>query len=50
MSDRRASRSPRPAPARVPALARVLPLLPPRFHAYAITQRGHGDSDRPPTG
>jgi len=30
--------------------SRVLPLLPSRFHAYAITQRGHGDSDKPATG
>jgi non-heme chloroperoxidase len=27
--------------------SRVLPLLPPRYHAYAVDQRGHGDSDRP---
>jgi non-heme chloroperoxidase len=27
--------------------SRVLPLLPPRYHAYALDQRGHGDSDRP---
>ena len=30
--------------------SRVLPLLPPRVHAYAITQRGHGDSDKPADG
>jgi non-heme chloroperoxidase len=27
--------------------SRVLPLLPGRYHAYAIDQRGHGDSERP---
>jgi non-heme chloroperoxidase len=27
--------------------SRVLPLLPVRYHAYAVDQRGHGDSDRP---
>jgi hypothetical protein len=27
--------------------SRVLPLLAPRYHAYALDQRGHGDSDRP---
>ena len=27
--------------------SRVLPLLPPRYQAYAVDQRGHGDSDRP---
>ncbi len=27
----------------------VLPHLPPRFHAFAVTQRGHGDADRPLT-
>jgi non-heme chloroperoxidase len=27
--------------------SRVLALLPPRYHAYALDQRGHGDSDRP---
>lgn len=26
---------------------RVLPLLPRRFHVYALDQRGHGDSSRP---
>lgn len=30
--------------------SRVLPLLPPRYHAYALTQRGHGDSDKPLAG
>ncbi len=29
--------------------SRVLPLLAPKYHAVAITQRGHGDSDRPAT-
>ena len=28
----------------------VLPLLPPSIHAFAISQRGHGDSSRPATG
>jgi non-heme chloroperoxidase len=28
----------------------VLPLLPPRIHAYALDQRGHGDSDKPASG
>jgi non-heme chloroperoxidase len=27
--------------------SRVLPLLPERYRAYAVDQRGHGDSDRP---
>jgi non-heme chloroperoxidase len=27
--------------------SRVLPLLPARSHAYAVDQRGHGDSERP---
>jgi non-heme chloroperoxidase len=27
--------------------SRVLPLLPVRYHAYALDQRGHGDSERP---
>jgi non-heme chloroperoxidase len=27
--------------------SRVLPLLPPRYHAFAVDQRGHGDSERP---
>jgi non-heme chloroperoxidase len=26
--------------------SRVLPLLPPRYHAFAVDQRGHGDSER----
>ncbi|MGZ8552296.1 MAG: alpha/beta fold hydrolase [Chitinophagaceae bacterium] len=29
---------------------KVLPLLPPNIHAFAVTQRGHGDSDHPLTG
>lgn len=29
---------------------RVLPYLPPTMRAFALTQRGHGDSDRPLTG
>jgi non-heme chloroperoxidase len=28
----------------------VLPHLPPNIHAFAVTQRGHGDSDRPESG
>jgi pimeloyl-ACP methyl ester carboxylesterase len=27
--------------------SRVLPLLPARYHAFAVDQRGHGDSERP---
>jgi pimeloyl-ACP methyl ester carboxylesterase len=27
--------------------SRVLPLLPTRYHAYALDQRGHGDSEHP---
>jgi non-heme chloroperoxidase len=27
--------------------SRVLPLLTPTYHAFALTQRGHGDSDKP---
>ena len=27
--------------------SRVLPLLTPSYHAFALTQRGHGDSDKP---
>ena len=27
--------------------SRVLPLLPARYHAYAVDPRGHGDSERP---
>lgn len=29
---------------------RVLPYLPASLHAFALSQRGHGDSDRPATG
>ena len=29
---------------------RVLPLLPPSIHAFALSQRGHGDSSRPTSG
>jgi len=29
---------------------KVLPLLPSNIHAFAISQRGHGDSERPGTG
>lgn len=29
---------------------RVLPHLPPAIHAFAVTQRGHGDAERPATG
>jgi pimeloyl-ACP methyl ester carboxylesterase len=29
---------------------RVLPYLPTSIHAFALTQRGHGDTDRPATG
>jgi non-heme chloroperoxidase len=29
---------------------KVLPLLPQNFHAFALSQRGHGDSGRPPVG
>jgi non-heme chloroperoxidase len=29
------------------SFSRVLPLLSPSYHAFAITQRGHGDSDKP---
>jgi non-heme chloroperoxidase len=32
------------------SFARVLPLLPTRLHAFALDQRGHGDSDRPRAG
>src|SRR5690606_18356586 len=28
----------------------VLPHLPASIHAFALTQRGHGDASRPPTG
>ena len=29
------------------SFSRVLSLLPTRYHAYALDQRGHGDSERP---
>ena len=29
---------------------RLLPLLPSSIHAFALSQRGHGDSSRPPSG
>jgi non-heme chloroperoxidase len=29
------------------SFSRVLPLLSPEHHAFALTQRGHGDSDKP---
>jgi pimeloyl-ACP methyl ester carboxylesterase len=29
------------------SFSRVLSLLPARYHAYALDQRGHGDSERP---
>ncbi len=29
------------------SFSRVLPLLVPSYHAFALTQRGHGDSDKP---
>ena len=29
------------------AFSRLLPLLPPEYHAFAFDQRGHGDSERP---
>ena len=32
------------------SFSRILELLPIRYHGYALTQRGHGDSDKPPTG
>jgi non-heme chloroperoxidase len=32
------------------SFSRLLPLLPERYHAYAIDQRGFGDSDRPDGG
>lgn len=32
------------------SFSRVLPLLPPGWHVYALDQRGHGDSDRPRDG
>ena len=32
------------------SFSRVLPLLPAGYHAYALDQRGFGDSERPPSG
>src|SRR3712207_3952404 len=29
------------------SFSRALPLLSPSYHAFALTQRGHGDSDKP---
>jgi pimeloyl-ACP methyl ester carboxylesterase len=29
------------------SFGRVLPLLSPEYHAFALTQRGQGDSDKP---
>lgn len=29
------------------SFSRVFPLLSPEYHAFALTQRGHGDSDKP---
>jgi non-heme chloroperoxidase len=33
-----------------PSFGPLLPCLPPSLHAFAISQRGHGDSDHPATG
>ena len=30
--------------------SRVLPFISPNHHTYALSQRGHGDSERPPSG
>jgi len=30
--------------------SRVLPFLSPTYHTYALSQRGHGDSEQPPSG
>src|SRR3712207_3608974 len=32
------------------SFSRLLPLLPARYRAYAFSQRGHGDSERPAAG
>jgi non-heme chloroperoxidase len=32
------------------SFSRLLPLLPPAYHVYALSLRGHGDSERPATG
>src|SRR5687767_6774188 len=29
------------------SFSRALPLLSPEYHAFALTRRGHGDSDKP---
>jgi non-heme chloroperoxidase len=29
------------------SFSRILPLLSPEYHAFALTERGHGDSDKP---
>jgi non-heme chloroperoxidase len=29
------------------SFSRVLPLLSPNYHAFALTRRGHGDADKP---
>jgi pimeloyl-ACP methyl ester carboxylesterase len=29
------------------SFSRILPLLSPSYHAFALTERGHGDSDKP---
>src|ERR687891_1662783 len=29
------------------SFSRALPLLSPEYHAFALTERGHGDSDKP---
>jgi hypothetical protein len=37
-------------PTRAASYDRILPLLPPSFHVFAVTHRGHGDSGKPDTG
>jgi pimeloyl-ACP methyl ester carboxylesterase len=32
------------------SFSQVMDLLPPQYHAYALTQRGHGDTDKPLSG
>jgi len=32
------------------SFSRVIPLLPPRFHVYALDQRGHGRTEQPESG
>jgi non-heme chloroperoxidase len=29
------------------SFSRILPLLSPEYHAFALTERGHGESDKP---